>query len=412
MRNEERIMLSLLREIDQACIKARCNYYLIDHELLSFVRDKRVYNPEADICMLYRDYKKIEPVLKRTENRVIESIDNNIDMPGAYYRYVKSDSLMLQLSYHKVRKAHGICVNIHIIRKDDESAHRLAVLEGGMRSFIEGKDNLEDLSNNITNLKKKGKIYVWKINRMLEKASLKNTSSSSMLVLPEFGELRFSGNFWNQIAVIETNHGSFSTMRDYKTYLSARFGDDYLRCKVINPLDHYQILVDISLPYDTVIDDIMRNEELDDEFWTRRNRFLKNYYWDIKDMENKEKEIWDVMFLTEDRFYLWKKYYWRKKELQEMCDAGRYDELYLVLSQMDKRVANRAAYGHLPIFDNDIWRIYLEVLKKQHRIDDVERYQQLIESNPIEELKEEDLKEYENILKRDSITIRNIQSDN
>ena len=393
MKKTETIMLQLLGEIKKACNKKNVDYYVIENELLFDAQGERVPSCFADICMTYDAFRKIRSTLKRKDNRTIESIATCIDMPGVYYRYVDTEALCIEMAFHKVRKAHGIAVNIHIIRNTGLYSEYLIKKEKIMASGIEGIDTASRAKKAALEKEKSiSQLYSRAMNKLLRMAAYKG-EGESQIHIPGVPVLRFPEGFWKSKGKLMIDNKSFDTVGKRDIYLMQRYGEDYHQARVIDLHQHYQMIYDLDVPYQGVAEQILGDKNLGDLFWEKRNRFLSNYYWDFRERDEEEKRIWNMLFLTEARFVLWKKYYWMKKELYDLYERERYDELYLALSDMNKEVKFHSKFGYVPFFDDEIWKLYIVVLEKQGFLEEIELYEEIREQSKMAELDSEQLNE-------------------
>ena len=395
MRTEELRMFELLDEIAELCSKNEAEYYLIGNELLYSYIGKRAISCTGDICMTFRDYKKIEPELEKNKGRIIESIKNNSDIPGIYYRYVDCNSLMIQPEFHKVRKEHGIAVNIHILRKNNPDSVKLCDYENIMERNIEGCSRRTSSSSHkhFTSQKKKDSFETW-LNDHLNDAALTDISDRSILKIPGAGTFEFEKGVWDKPGTIVINKKKYTTLASPEVLLSQWYGKNFAQRNYRSCFENFRIIADTEISYRELDDSYWERFNSDRDFWKRRSNFLNFYYDEWVDLNVELRNRQNQLYFQKSRFWLWKRYFFEKKKLRELLDAGRYDELKLLFMDMDDHVKMHIPYGQVPFFDKDVWDIYIEVLRQQGETDRIKMYLKALKDYPVSELDEKKLKEF------------------
>ena len=407
MRTEELRMFELMDEIADICSKKGAEYYLIGNELLYSYIGKRAISCTGDICMTFRDYKIIEPELEKNKGRTIESIKNNPDFPGMYYRYVDCNSLMIQPEFHRVRKEHGIAVNIHILRKDNPDSIKLCEYENIMESNIEGCSRRISSSSrkHFISQKKKDSFEKW-LNDHLNDAALTDISDRSILKIPGVGTFVFENGYWDKPKTIVINKKKYNTVSSPEVLLSQWYGDNFTHRNYRSCFENFRTIADTEISYRELDESYWERFNSDRDFWKRRSEFLNFYYDEWVNLNVELRNRQNQLYFQKSRFLLWKKYSFEKKKLRELLDSGRYDELKLLFMDMDDHMKLHMPYGQVPFFDKDVWDIYMEVLKQQGEIDRIEMYLKALEDYPVGELDEKELKEYYGTDPEEKITIR------
>lgn len=347
MRKEEEKMVVLLSEIKEACEKCNARYFVIEQELLSAIRNKRLYEGEADICMLYSDYQKICSLLSVTENRVVESIRNNIRMPGMYFRYVDMESLYYVQKYHRVRTAHGVAVNIHILRKADDVSKSLFEREKDLEKGIEGKGKKTIFAG----------MFTKKMEKLLEQAALTDPGEKSMLRIPGEKTLSFPAGFWKKQSVIRIGEVDLTTVSKAENYLTQRYGADYLVCNINNLRMNYQVISDPDIGYEKVIGKIESFLDDNPDYRSAHERFTAFYNETYAELSAITNEKNDIMLFIGDRFTLWKKYIPVKEDIRSLLNDGKTDEAFLILNDYFNLFKKHLKKGRVLYFDEEYWQM-------------------------------------------------------
>ena len=408
---EDLRMFDLIDEITGYCAVKGSKYYLIGYELLYAVLGKRAASCIADICMTYDDYKHIEDDLLTQEHRTLESISTNPDMPGLYFRYVDTESLMIQPEYHKVRKDHGITVNIHIIRNSLPESSELLKYEAIMESGIEGVNDPDDSSaaKIFRKKKKKGEHAEWLLD-LLARSSFKEERSESFLKIPQAGVICFPERFWSDSTFITIGNKNYNTVSEPKLLLSQWFGEGYEN-KMIKPLkDNFRVIVDPGISYRHFSDDFWHQFDQGKEFWEQRTGYLDFYYDRWLELNNIQKEKQNYLYYIRSLFFLWKRYYYKKTMIKEMMADERYDELAIIFRDMDLHINEQLKYGRVPAFDEEIMNIYLSVLDVQGESGRVDLIKNALCDNPVSKMDSKEIMTYFDDMPEESIRIRDFLS--
>ena len=411
MRVEDEYMFTLLDEIADACKNNNARYYLITTELLYFYAGKRVPSCTADICMTLNSFDMIREELSSNSERIVESIETNDNMPGVYYRYVATDTFMIQPEYHKVLKENGIAVNIHIIRNKSSLSKKLCSIENIMENGIEGIDHKESLSleRTISIKKKNGDFSGW-INKMLKETSLTDVSLESLLKIPELGIICLSKGFWEKEKLITIDKKKYSTVYEPDCFLVQCYGEDYNKINYRSRIENFRIIADADISYKDLPDDYLAQFSFDIDFWERRKKFLNNFYYEWSELNREVRQKENNMFLQRSRLLLWKRYYFDKNKIIRLFKEERFDELKMMFFDFEKHIKQHIPYRQIPVFDKEIWNIYIETLLAQGNIEEVELYKTILKDYPTDELSTAILKEYYNSenIPKETMRLRNI----
>lgn len=408
MRKEEIKMLEILDEIAEACDTAGAKYYVIEQELLSAYREgPRIYQAEADICILYEDFLKIRKILRKTKYRFIESISNCTTMPGVYFRYVTVNSFLYVQSYHKVRKAHGVAVNIHILRNTGDESKELCKCEKLMETGIEGMP--QDKKEELDGMRKIPFLYKSRMKKLLKAAALTDISEKSMLKIPGVKPMSFPAKFWGKQTNITVGNYDFTTTANADKYLTERYGEDYASLKITSPRANYQILVDPEIQYKLVSNKVEAFLSSNPQYWEARDRFTSFYANEYEEMLKHESDDWDVLFFIGDRFEMWKTYDPQREKIRNFLAEGRNDEVFMIFLNYFNLFSSYLKKGRVLYFDEEFWQICSNLWKECGYGELIEEAERLMEENKPVALPEENLRSVFSTNKpKEAVRIRNI----
>ena len=406
MRQDELRMFNLLDEIDEAC-KKKATYFLIGDELLYHETGRRVYSCVADICMTLKDFNIIKKELELNDDRIFECIDTNKDMPGLYYRYVDTSTLLIQPEYHKVRKEHGIAVNIHILRSTSKESEMLCEYEDIMESEIEG------INRSVSTRKKRYFESAKKRNRLTDKlkdllrsAALDDISKDSILKIPAFGVFRFPAKYWEGGKYITIDKKKYRTVLSPEPFLLQCYGDSYAEKNYRPCSEFFRMIVYSDISYQDMDEVFWNKFNFDPEFWKRREDIKEFYFNEWVKLDEGLRIHQDEFYVQRSRFWLWKRYYFNKDSLKKLLKEKRYDELLLIFRDLDIHLRDHMKYKKIPFFDKDIIDMYCETLEMNGDKDRSDVLKELIKVSPMDELDSKYIESFYSDIPQETINIR------
>ena len=116
------------------------------------------------------------------------------------------------------------------------------------------------------------------------------------------------------------------------TYLIGRYGKTWRKTKPKIDIETYRCIFSDSLPYARYMEVIEREGLLTEEF-SKMSREYGPRYNEFRQMEKTENDGWEkTMFVTGERYRLWKKYMPQMDTIRKLYKEDRFDELEIVLS--------------------------------------------------------------------------------
>lgn len=120
MRKEQRVILSLLKEIDEICRKHKIEYYLSPRLTLCAVAGQPFpINPLYGVVLMkIGDMERFREAAEEslTTGRALESMKNHKWFPGFYLRYANTDTLCINLDAGRDYAYPGLGINILPLR--------------------------------------------------------------------------------------------------------------------------------------------------------------------------------------------------------------------------------------------------------------------------------------------------------
>ncbi|MBC5689811.1 hypothetical protein H8S37_12880 [Mediterraneibacter sp. NSJ-55] len=371
MTREQGVVLSLLDEIDEICDETGIKYYLIEHQLHNALLQKGISGYSADVAMSWKDFSVFRAYIQNYKKgaREFEGLENNRKMPGLFYRYVDSRTLLLDLDYAQAYTKFGIAVNIHIIQKESKLFRALSFADrciriGGSRNVLDSKKKKAVYAG----IKALQKImpHVWQkgLHKLFEKNCWTGENGQKPTILADilWGAV-LPGNFNQGIQKIWLSGHLYHTVKSPEAYMERRYGAGWRTKKLSPPAESYMVSTNPYVPYKEFMEQAYI-KKMNRKFYKDRRRFLRVFKNEFKEYDAKEKEGWKYLFAAEARIQCWKKYMPVKEELLRKWEEGKQDEVMLELEDYRVAVGEYKNSAMVPCFDPDIWYMYMTWLQE------------------------------------------------
>lgn len=400
-------ILELLTEFDEICHNVGVRYSLVDKTLLYAESGKGLRGYEVDVAMAYQDYRLFQEAVERRNapNRFIESLTNNPDMPGWYFRYVDTSSTLFSYDYAHARHVHGLGINIHIPRKVDSSLRSLGLrfIEQGMKSGIHFSYKRFQIGrpyNPLALLAVRFMRVSWGPNGIpdslaaaFERSALDDVEGASLLSLPEAPIAMLPKGFLSETGKVTLGGFRFDASELASSYLAERFfpakgnpladvaaqligsvrqslpfglvrdasdldtaSDDW---RLANPLfrnvDNLNIYTS-EVPYGEFMPE-MYDLLHDQGFWRARESWLRNWVMSLGWRLYLQRRRWDTMLFVAERYRLWEMYAPYKDAIEKLFDAGCYDVLWLYLENYRRQVDKYLKKGYPVVCARWLWEL-------------------------------------------------------
>lgn len=411
-------LLMLLEEFDALCREACARYSLVDKTLLYAEQAKPLNGCEVDVAMLYSDFKRMRCCFAETspDDRIIESVEDNPLMPGWYFRYVDTSTTFYSFDYAHVRRAHGVGINIHILRKKDVTPQSLLFdfCERGMKSGIHysyKRFQMERTFDPVALLAVKAgrkaigeSVFARRLNRAFEEIVLKDASHPSNLSMPEVRTRELPAGFLSSTKRITLEGARLEASQVGEEYLARRFGgvvpshfvvfvadsvSHILRGELSAPVKRLQSMRLTAHDWQCANPSFRREDDAnlgsldcgyedmrqsidalaqDKAFWKARAIWLRNRVFSFGWRHYLQEKRWEALFLTMDRYHQWERYEPYKDAVGRLLDAGCYDILWLYLRSYRQLVEKYAQKGYPFVPSEWMWdlaRFLYEVYGKR-----------------------------------------------
>ncbi|MCR4711003.1 MAG: hypothetical protein K5707_01780 [Clostridia bacterium] len=359
-------LLLLLKEFDQVCDKLQVNYFLIENLLLYSHLKKDMAGYEADVVMLYRDFKKLKAYVEggNLPEREIEGLHDNPQMPGLYFRYVKSDSLLMDLDYYNVYTKFGIAINIHILRTCGRAEKLMA---RGEKELFRAVQNRVPGEVNEKRFWVKHAPMVKPVSfKLLERVALKSTERPSRIKLPQGKKMDFPEDYFSEFQIRDFYGYPLKTVVKIEDFLIRRYGRNWRKAKGRVLKENYMVAANPNLPYRKYLQGTDLSV-LNKEFFRERKRYLTVNAREVVPLNKQERYGWNVLFFTENRIKLARKYEPLKEQILREWDAGNHDKAMLMLKDYREKLEEYQKKELTLYFDEELFRICLTWYRENER---------------------------------------------
>lgn len=374
MTSEQQRLLELLQEINAICEASGVRYAVVGTQLILKKSNKNIAGCEFDILMTWRDFEVFlnsfnkNPVM----NREIESLNNNASMPGWYFRYVDSSTTLFSLDYALTRKAHGVGINIHILRKRSIFHPYLNLIERGLRFRVEKNNDLDQkpivsgaFSKLLVKMLKKlfgEKKFATHYSNAFIKTAQNKKEINGVLKMPRNIKVKVPAGFLKDVDLVEYSTSEIYISKMSDKYLKEHYGMRYKSYKPQYRKENYMNICSLNVPYREFLPCSM-DVIADEVFWRKRRKYLHAYKKVIRPQEEKQKKRWMYFFMAGDRFADWKKYVPKKAYIEKLYSEGNYDQLWLLMRQYRIHLEKYAKTNVPFSIDEEIWDIIIDLYK-------------------------------------------------
>lgn len=361
MTPQQNRLCELMLEFHALCEKNAVPYYLVGPQLLHAAQDHMLHGYEMDVAMFWKDWKKLEKDIQLNEDREIESILDGGSLPVCYFRYVDKNSLLLDLNRYGMLAKPGIGIHIHIIRNERKKGRLLTFLEKGMEDGLLRRHSLARTAVGVLRTFM-GKVrFGYFLMNLLKTICAKSSALENTTKLHEPGNIScvFRPNDWTSKAVVTLSGMKLRTVKNYKKYLSQRYGKSWGKRPTDAVKEDYRCIFSPSLPYRRYMAEVESKNLITKDLLKRTRRF-KQSHEKFQEMKKAEQLGWEKsIFFSGERFRLWKKYMPLKEQILSLYQAERLDEVELLLTDYLTVLNKYLKMNMVLCFDNDI----LDVVK-------------------------------------------------
>ena len=376
MDDYQKKLLQLLKELDQICKENDISYFLQGKTALvalvfqGFIENFR----NLSIGMTSGNARKLVHYLEKncSSDRYWECLLNSPDYPRISIRYGDRDSTDIKITNFGNYSYHGISIAIEIYRYKEKNKYHEKIsnfYELGWEYIQNPKlyENKRILSSFGTQImmglvgKKRFARYLY--NRLVTK----NVDESEYYVYSPYYKQRkfFKPEMVEQTIRIPFEDTELPVMKSWEEYLRIIFGKNWInRIPVYNPLNPALRIVETEIPFEEYLSYLKkRNVDLSDIWRTRKKFIIKKSR--VDELTSQIRQYHPKLFLSGDRYILWKKYNKKWLYLNELRKSEETDKLEEELQECIDQMRSYSSQ-HLGLyFDKRIFDLVDYVMKEK-----------------------------------------------
>lgn len=369
-------VINLLQEIHDICEQLNISYILggttaEEAALFGMLPNGRY---TATVYMTLKDFVQFREYVNsnRTEDRVVEGMDNNSRFPGFYFHYVDKNTTYYNYNYGDSYKCNGIHVKITILKKFSNSKkikkliqkeksfsfncykyNRKLSAKNRCRKFFMGIRLLFARRSIATNIYNKSmKAYMEDISFVMNYGIL-DGKKAKLIKYPSY---LLTGRTEAELC----GH-TFYVPQNIEMHIKLIMGRKPLE-KLPEQINNTTVVVSDIIPYEEYMTDMKERSRIAKLRQSiRRNDKMHGAvtYFIRKD--------WKIMECVNARLDLIKEYLPLKEQLIEAYHKGDFEKLTELLVNYDEQARQHLSQTGMSIyFDKEIFDIYLVWLGKNH----------------------------------------------
>ena len=243
LRQIQLIQLEMLSEVDRICRKNNIHYNIIAGTMLGAVRHKGFipWDDDADVALLREEYERFRDACKKDLDKsrfVFQDYRNTKGYRWGYGKIRRKNTLFLREHQEHMPYFQGIFIDIFPLDgvPDNVLLRSINCLEcyivrkclwAVVGQYSERNPLIRLLFRQLARIPE-DKIFHY-MQRMVKRANRRHTRMVRILTFPtynnEYGYLR---RWYENSALIEFEGRMLQGIADYDSYLSFKFGDDYM----------------------------------------------------------------------------------------------------------------------------------------------------------------------------------------
>ncbi len=389
MNSAQAVLIKLLSEIDEVCLENHIPYFLANQNALSAYRCEKFDSDIAhlDILMLFEDALTLVEKLTDRPGRAVESIYTNKKYPDFSFRYCDTETTRIIIDNRNLSYENQcLCIDIVILRKlyDGPLGWLTGVLE---RVWTLYRKYPERIQKRIERFGPFGRAFdtVFKHTQGCCRALLK----------PLFRHTQCKANFEDMLFVrLLSGRRKYFSRKVFATqqlvYLEGQpcfmagqseeyfidvYGKNWPNKIIASIQEEPTNIIDAYSPYWQFKADVDATGETLDfaEYFATETKAQARF----DKADTKVNKVWNFALRTGARFKMEELYAPRKKEILALYEQKNWTELIELFAEYDK-VAVFYEERQLSVnFDNELFEIYLAVLRRQGRNELAERLKEL-----------------------------------
>lgn len=335
-------LIKLLKEIDQICTQNGMPYLLGGRTAKDACQSHHFLGDYvyATVMMRGQDFHKFRKLVGKMEGRTVESVRENPDFPdGMAMRYVDETTTFLYGHTAHNYRCKGIYVTIQYCRRIPRNKYKArmanaidSALTYAQVEDASGMGKKKKLVFNCLHLGIKlfGKRYVLK--RLLSwQDKLTRTGGKKLAyVRPMKKNIRLPAAMFTEVQRVELEGEAFFVPVKYDAYLEQVFGKNWaIDERAENIASPHLLVSSTEISYKQIDNDesLYKNRRQINDLINKRKALAAK----IKTLRDKIEGYWDILFLTKERYQLYRQYMPVVHILQEHLAVRDYQWLNLAM---------------------------------------------------------------------------------
>ncbi len=379
MNGAQAVLVKLLSEIHEVCQEENIPYFVAGEAALSAYRSGKFESDAThiEVLMLFEDALRLTKKLSNRPHRTVESLYTNKKYPDISFRYCDTETTRVMLDSNNLPYEHWcICIDIQILRVPFHGFWgRLTRTFERVWKLYRGYS--ERIKKRIKHFGFWGRAFdaVFRHTQGCCRALLKplfrhtqrKASFSDKLALRYYtGErVNYSKHVFDSGKLVHLEEQPCFIAGKYSDYFVSMYGRDWPN-KTIRPKQEKQTtIVDTCLPYKQFVMDIVSAGETLDFTAEYAEQLAAKKRYDA--LDSKITKAWNIAWRTEAKFRMQERYEPLKQNILSLQEQEKWPELIELFAEYDD-VAITYEKKNLSVkFDEELFNIYLEILRRQGR---------------------------------------------
>ena len=381
MNRKQKVILSLLKEIDEICRKNNIEYYLSPRLTLCAVEGLPFpQNPYFGVVLMktaemerFRQAVENDP----REKRALESMKTHKYFPGFYLRYENTDTVCLNLDCPREYAYPGLGIMIYPLRANGDSGMKKRWSTFEEKGWLENIDQPADekgfktfCSKMLIKLRCQLTGRQWTARKIYEDLcrSQQDPAASKYSLKRKKQVTVYPAKLFEKTQTVELEGEKFQVPKNIKKYLTISYGSGYRQIREPK----------YSVPGQSIISARVSYAELWKE-WGSFDRFVKERLKSVRKVRKSRKmkdyfeESWDYVEFCGKRMNLGISYERKKDYILNLYKNEDYVTLEKVFRPYFKMMQKSLEKGEIFAEDEEILDIYIDVLEKTGKTEQREK---------------------------------------
>ena len=313
-------------------------------------------------------------------NRVVESLNNNSNFAGLYFKYIATDSSLIRINDGKVNKYPGLFVKIVFVKNKPLvksklllGRHLLALISDSAPQYVEFTGKTFFVERVVFKFLRTTCRTLF--TRLLFKylVNLYSSNSDGEVIVDSIwgSDIFFDKGFFAELNAIIWENRIYQIPEEAEKYFFAISDDDwdFHSTEIILEGRQGTIIVEGAnniastfIPYNR-LNQLLFQKGLNTVLFRKRKKEIKKKFCH-KNMSELSTETWNLAQRAGDLWDIFDIYSERKKLIIKLFSVRQLDKLRDVLAVYDQKVHKYEKLKMGFYYDNDIWEIYLYILKE------------------------------------------------